>query len=64
VAENLLKRDFGADRPNQKWVADITYVSTHDGWLYLATMLDIFSRKIVGWSMSDRLKTNLVEDVL
>jgi putative transposase len=64
VAENLLKRDFTAGRPNQKWVADITYVSTHDGWLYLATVLDIFSRKIVGWSMSDRLKTNLVEDAL
>ena len=64
VAENLLNRDFTAERPNQKWVADITYVSTFEGWLYLATVLDVFSRRIVGWSMSDRLKTNLVEDAL
>jgi transposase InsO family protein len=64
AAANLLDRDFKADKPNQKWVADITYVSTREGWLYLVTVLDIFSRRIVGWSMSDRMKTNLVEDAL
>lgn len=64
VAENLLDRNFKAEKPNQKWVADITYVSTREGWLYLATVLDVFSRQIIGWSMSDRLKTDLVEDAL
>jgi putative transposase len=55
VAQNLLARDFTASAPNQKWVADITYIDTFEGWLYLATVVDIFSRKVVGWSMSDQV---------
>jgi transposase InsO family protein len=59
AAPNLLNRDFGAEQPNQKWLADITYISTLEGWLYLAAILDLFSRKIVGWAMSDRMTTDL-----
>jgi transposase InsO family protein len=50
-APNLLDQDFSADYPNQKWVVDITYIATKEGWLYLAVLLDLFSRAIVGWSM-------------
>jgi putative transposase len=64
VADNVLGRDFTANQPNQKWVADITYITTHQGWLYLATVMDVFSRKIVGWSMNPRLKAELVSDAL
>lgn len=64
VADNVLDRDFTAAQPNQKWVADITYIATDQGWLYLATVMDLFSRKIVGWSMNPRLKTELVRDAL
>ena len=60
VAPNVLDRDFSADAPNQKWVTDITYIPTREGWLYLAIVLDLFSRRVVGWSMSDRIDTNLV----
>lgn len=56
VADNLLNRDFTADRPNQVWVSDITYVLTHEGWLYLAAIMDLYSRQIVGWAM-DRTMT-------
>jgi len=63
VAENLLARGFKADKPNQKWVADITYIPTVEGWLYLAVVLDLHSRKIVGWSMME-MKTALVLDAL
>ncbi|ETX26633.1 hypothetical protein RISW2_21610 [Roseivivax isoporae LMG 25204] len=49
IAENLLDRDFRAERPNQKWLADFTYVWTAEGWLYVAAVLDLFSRRIVGW---------------
>jgi len=59
AAPNLLKRDFRAERLNQKWLADITYISTLEGWLYLAAILDLFSRRIVGWAMSDRMTTDL-----
>jgi len=59
VAPNLLKRDFVADRPNQKWLSDITYLPTQEGWLYLATILDLFSRRIVGWAMSERIDGEL-----
>jgi putative transposase len=52
IAANILNRNFIADKPNLKWVADITYIPTKQGWLYLAVVLDLFSRKIVGWSMS------------
>lgn len=64
VAPNLLKRDFFAERPNEKWLADITYIATGEGWLYLATILDLFSRRIVGWSMSERMTSSLVEGAL
>jgi putative transposase len=64
VAPNLLKRDFVADWPNQKWLTDITYIPTQEGWLYLAVVLDLFSRRIVGWAMSDRMTSNLTMDAL
>jgi putative transposase len=64
VAENLLNRDFIATAPNRKWVADITYIPTKQGWLYLAVVLDLFSRRIVGWSMSDTIDSALVQDAL
>ena len=64
VAENLLDRDFVAERPNQKWVTDITYIWTLEGWLYLAAVLDLFSRRIVGWSMADHMRTDLVMQAL
>jgi transposase InsO family protein len=60
IAKNRLKRDFKANKPNQAWVSDITYVRTDEGWLYLATFIDLFSRKVVGWSMSDRMTADLV----
>jgi len=59
VAPNLLKRDFKADRPDQKWLADITYIATLEGWLYLAAILDLHARRIVGWAMSDRMTSDL-----
>lgn len=64
VAENLLQQDFTAQRPNQVWVGDITYIGTDEGWLYLAVVLDLYSRKVVGWSMSDRMTATLVCDAL
>jgi putative transposase len=64
VAENLLARDFTATAPNQKWLTDITYLATQEGWVYLAAVLDVFSRKIVGWSMSERIDTELVQSAL
>lgn len=63
-AENVLGRDFHADKPNQKWVTDITYLHTAQGWVHLAAVLDLFSRKIVGWSISESLSTALVSDAL
>jgi len=62
VAENLLAQDFTEQRPDQVWVSDITYLCTRQGWLYLAVILDLFSRKIVGWTMSHRLGQELVLD--
>jgi len=64
IAANVLNRDFVAQRPNEKWVTDITYIDTREGWLYLATILDLFSRKVVGWSMADHLRTSLAETAL
>ena len=64
VAENVLDRQFTASAPNQKWVADITYVPTAEGWLYLAGVMDLFSRKVVGFSMADHLREELVADAL
>ena len=60
VAKNLLKRNFSADAPNQRWASDITYISTHEGWLYLAVVMDLYSRRIVGWSMSRWMSRRLV----
>lgn len=64
VAPNLLNREFQADKPNKKWVADITYIPTGEGWLYLAGVLDLFSRKVVGWEMSNHIDADLVEKAL
>ena len=64
VAPNLLKRDFEADRPNQKWLTDITYIPTQESWLYLAAVLDLYGRRIVGWAMSGRMTSDLTRDAL
>lgn len=64
VAPNLLERDFTATAPNQKWVGDITYLLTNEGWMYLAVVIDLYSRAVVGWSMSQRMKSSLVCDAL
>ena len=64
VAPNLLQRQFNVSRPDQYWVGDITYIPTRKGWLYLATVIDLYSRKIVGWSMSHRMQASLVNDAL
>jgi len=64
VAENLLEQNFYAAKPNQKWVSDITYIETREGWLYLAVVMDLHSRLVVGWSMSDRMSKTLVMDAL
>jgi transposase InsO family protein len=62
VAENLLNRDFTPAEPNKAWVADITYIWTNEGWLYLAIVIDLYSRAVVGWSMSERMTRTLVMD--
>lgn len=64
VAPNLLQQDFSASKPNEKWVSDITYIWTEEGWLYLAVVMDLYSRMIVGWSMSERMTSKLVIDAL
>ena len=64
VAANVLDRQFQAAKPNQKWAADLTYVPTDEGWLYLAGVIDLCSRKIVGWSMAQHMKTELVREAL
>lgn len=64
VAANLLNRDFSASAPNQKWVTDITYVATKEGWLYLATVMDLYSRAIIGWSIQDSLESPLIIEAL
>jgi transposase InsO family protein len=63
-APNLLKQDFSATAPNQKWVVDFTFIATAEGWLYLAVVLDLYSRRVVGWSMSQTMDTALVEGAL
>jgi putative transposase len=60
VAPNILKRQFDVGQPNQSWVTDITYIRTYEGWLYLAVVLDLFSRQIIGWSMQSRMEVDLV----
>ena len=64
AAPNLLRRNFSAQRPNQIWLADITYIPTQEGWLYLAAVLDMFSRRIVGWAMERRMTEQLTLDAL
>lgn len=64
VFENRLKREFDVARPNQVYAGDITYLWTQEGWLYLAVVIDLYSRKVVGWSMSSRMKAQLVCDAL
>jgi putative transposase len=64
VAPNLLGRQFTVDAPNRVWTSDITYIDTGEGWLYLAAVMDLFSRQIVGWSMQPRMKKELVIDAL
>jgi putative transposase len=64
VARNVLGRDFGADLPDRKWAADITYVPTAEGWLYLAGVIDLCTRRVVGWAMADHMRTDLVADAL
>jgi len=63
-AMNLLNREFKSCGPNEKWVADVTYIPTREGWLFLAAVLDLFSRKIVGWSMGERLTSELAQSAL
>ena len=64
IAPNLLDRDFTATAPNQKWVADFTYLWTAEGWLYVAVVLDLFSRRVIGWSMQANMTAQLVTDAL
>jgi putative transposase len=64
VAPNLLGQDFNADSPDQKWVSDITYIWTDEGWLYLAVVLDLYSRRVIGWAISERMTAQLVCDAL
>ena len=64
VAENVLDRDFDPGEPNASWVADVTYVPTREGWLYLAVVVDLFSRMVVGWSMAATMTSRLVVDAL
>jgi transposase InsO family protein len=64
ISANLLKRQFDVEQPDQAYVTDITYVWTSEGWLYLAVMIDLFSRLVVGWSLSNRITSDLVTDAL
>jgi putative transposase len=64
VAQNLLRQNFAADGPDQRWASDITYIATRQGWLYLAVTMDLFSRRIVGWSMDRWMSRHLVVDAL
>ncbi len=64
VSDNLLQQNFSASCPNSRWVSDITYIWTEEGWLYLAVVMDLYSRSIVGWSLSKRMKTSLVMNAL
>lgn len=64
VASNVLDRSFDAAVPNRKWIADFTYIWTAEGWLYVAAVVDLFSRRVVGWSMSAAMTAQLVTDAL
>ena len=63
-ANNLLRQDFNVKRRDEKWVADVTYIPTREGWLFLAVVLDLYSRRVIGWSMSDRLTSKLAQGAL
>jgi putative transposase len=60
VAPNLLEQNFMADKPDQKWVSDITYIWTDEGWLYLAVVLELYSRRVIGWAIAERMTATLV----
>lgn len=64
MAPNTLDRRFDTELPDRKWAADITYIPTDEGWLYLAGVIDLCTRRVVGWAMADHMKTNLVADAL
>ena len=64
IAENVLQRDFVATRPNQKWAGDLTYISTGEGWLYVAVLVDLYSRRVVGWAMGARVTMELTHAAL
>jgi putative transposase len=64
ISPNLLKREFNVAKPDSYWVGDITYIPTKQGWLYLATVIDLYSRKIVGWSMASHMRAELVNNAL
>jgi putative transposase len=64
VAPNLLEQKFTADAPDQKWVSDITYIWTEEGWLYLAVVLELYSRRVIGWAIAERMTATLVCDAL
>ncbi len=64
IHNNIMNREFTADKPNLRWVSDITYIPTCEGWLYLAVIMDLFSRKIVGWAMDARMKEDIVINAL
>ena len=63
-APDLLKRDFSVEQPNKAWVSDTTFIPTREGWMYLAVILELFSRQVIGWAMSNRNNTDLVQDAL
>src|SRR5450432_4894646 len=64
IAPNLLNRNFTVATPNQAWTGDITYIPTNEGWLFLAVVIDLFSRRVVGWSMQPEMRSSLVIDAL
>lgn len=64
VSPNRLQRQFNPDAPDESWVTDITYIRTHEGWLYLAVVVDLFSRKIIGWSIQSRMTKDIVLNAL
>lgn len=64
ISPNLLERQFAVNQPDKYWVGDITYIPTKEGWLYLATVIDLYSRQVIGWSMADHMKARLVNDAL
>ncbi|MBU9843473.1 DDE-type integrase/transposase/recombinase, partial [Rahnella ecdela] len=64
ASPNYLERQFVVPTPNTHWVSDMTYIRTHEGWLYLAVVLDLFSRRVIGWSMGGRMTAELVMDAL